>query len=384
MTPAGEERTRLDHFFPELLVLEERIAAELGTLAPTDPFLLSHSPDHLNGEEGPVHAIVSRISSQAMPRTRSRLHAEYFAAGPLDDLLADPEITEIIINGPDSIWYEKLGVLHRHHDRFLSALNYRNFIVRLCRESSMQTSLDYPFADGEWRDTRVHLITPPASGDEAVLTLRKHPSNPWTFERLAATGWANADALRILREMVLQRRNFLIVGCTGSGKTSVLNACLGEINQNERAVLIEDTQELRKPNGASVNLLTRRDAHGHLREIDQCELLRQALRMRPDRIIMGEIRGGEAKDLLMAFATGHSGCIGTLHADSARQALIRLEMLIQLGAPQWSLQAVRTLILLSIQFIVVVGRKKNGGRCLEGIHRLSSLEEVGFLIEKAV
>jgi pilus assembly protein CpaF len=154
--------------------------------------------------------------------------------------------------------------------------------------------------------------------------------------------------------------------------------------QTDRVVMIEDTSELHSPNSASVKLLTRRDPHGHLRDIHQSDLLKQALRMRPDRIVMGEIRGEEAKDLLMAFATGHTGCMGTLHAETARQALIRLEMLIQLGAPQWGLHAVRTLIWLSLQNIVVVKKDKAGRRVLDGIYRVTALEEFGFLLERTV
>ena len=307
---------------------------------------------------------------------------EYFHAGALEPLFLDSAITEIIVNGPDSIWYERHGLLKRLDDCFISNLTYRNFIERLSREAGIQASLDCPFADGLWRDCRVHLIIPPASGEHAVVTLRRHPVLPWTFEELQTHSWAKPEGLQALKELVQRRSNFLIIGCTGSGKTSVLNACLTSLDTSERTLIIEDTSELKVPNDVSSKLLTRRDSQRLLRDIDQGELLRQALRMRPDRLVMGEIRGGEAKDLLMAFATGHSGCIGTLHADSARQALLRLEMLIQLGAPQWGLQAVRTLIWLSVQAIVVVARTKEGARKLEGVYRVAALDEVGFLIEK--
>ena len=246
----------------------------------------------------------------------------------------------------------------------------------------MVASLDCPFADGRWRDMRVHLIIPPASGDEAVVTLRRHPKNPWTLDRLGEKQWATSDQMRALRSLVLEKKNFLVIGGTGSGKTSVLNACLHEVPSGERALIIEDTSELNAPNDVSTKLLSRRDPQGHLREIDQSELLKQALRMRPDRIIMGEVRGGEAKDLLMAFATGHRGCMGTMHADNARQALLRMEMLIQVGAPMWNVQAVRSLIWLSLQAVVVVGRTPSGERKLEGIYKIASLEDIGFLIEK--
>ena len=360
-----------------------RALIALESLTATDPLLrISDYATQLSAtEDGPARAAVERACVEASILIRTRVMAEFFGCGPLEPLLLG-ECTEIIVNGRDAIWYEEDGVLKRHDDIFHSALSYRNFISRLSREASMVASLDCPFADGRWRDMRVHLIIPPASGDEAVITLRRHPKNPWTLTRLASKGWATDEQFKALLALVHEKKNFLVIGGTGSGKTSVLNACLSEIPEGERAVIIEDTSELNKPNTVSSKLLARRDPQGHLREIDQSELLRQALRMRPDRIVMGEIRSGEAKDLLMAFATGHQGCMGTLHAETARQALIRLEMLVQIGAPQWNVQAVRSLIYLSMQAVVVVGRTKEGGRRLEGVYKIASLEDIGFLIER--
>jgi pilus assembly protein CpaF len=145
-------------------------------------------------------------------------------------------------------------------------------------------------------------------------------------------------------------------------------------------VILEDTDELPRPNSASTKLLTRSLASAELPEITLADLLRQSLRMRPFRIVMGEVRGAEAKDLILALATGHSGSLGTLHASEARQALLRLEMLIQLGAPQWSVQAIRQLIQLSVDVLVVCGNR-DGHRCLEGIFRVAALESFGFLLE---
>lgn len=365
----------------ELRKWNDDIVKSLSSLHSIDPLTLSGQAAGLDDSE-PARKAVHSALKNADELVRERMMREYFGVGPLADLLSDRDITEIMINGSDAIFFEKSGQLGQHNDHFISRQNYRSFVTRLCRDANIQANLDLPYADGQWNGCRVHLIIPPASGDEAVLTLRKHPANPWTFARLEATQWATPQALQVLRTMVTEKKNFLVIGGTGTGKTSVLNACLNEIPQHERSVIIEDTSEIKRPNDLSVKLLTRRDPHGHLKEVDQSELLRQALRMRPDRLVMGEIRGGEAKDLLMAFATGHVGCMGTLHAESARQALIRLEMLIQLGAPQWSLSAVRTLIWLSLQNVVVVNRDANGGRRLEGIYRIASLEEIGFLIER--
>jgi len=371
----------VNHVNP-LLSLYGMIQDRLNQLPAANPFTVSRGGDEVFEENREVARIVEDVCRSESETVRERMNAEFFEAGPLETTLADPEVTEIIVNGGASIWFEKHGKLHRLDDAFCSNLTYRNFLARLGRESGAHASLDTPFADGQWRGCRVHLAVPPASGEHAVLTLRRHPANPWTLAQLACRDWATPAALDQLKSLVATRKNFLIAGGTGSGKTSVLNACLQTTAENERSVLIEDTSELHVPNAVSTKLLTRRDANGLLREVNQSELVRQALRMRPDRIVMGEIRGPEAKDLLMAFATGHAGCMGTLHADSARQALIRLEMLIQLGAAQWNLHAVRTLIHLSVHSVVVVGRNEAGERRLEGIYRVSSLEDVGFLLER--
>lgn len=357
------------------------VSEALARLPPADPF--TYSDDATAGDvDGHARHAIERALDGAPPDVSARILAEYFESGPLERLVADPACTEIIVNGSEAIWFEREGRLEKLDDKFLSALTLRNFVTRLGRESGIIANLDCPFADGRWREFRVHLIVPPASGDEPVLTLRKHPRRSWTLDKLEESGWASARDLETLRRIVRERLNFVIVGGTGTGKTSVLNACLASLDENERAVIIEDTSELTCPNAASTKLLTRRDPQGHLREIDQAELVRHALRMRPDRVVMGEIRGGEAKDLLMAFATGHSGCMGTLHAETPRQALARLEMLVQLGAPQWSTAAVRSIILFSLQAVVVVARDRDGRRRLDGIHRIASLEDVGFLMEK--
>ena len=180
--------------------------------------------------------------------------------------------------------------------------------------------------------------------------------------------------------MIRQQENLLFIGPTGCGKTTVLGACLRELRGDERAVIIEDTDELARPNSASTTLLTRGPFTPALPEVTLTDLVRQSLRMRPSRLVMGEVRGAEAKDLLLALATGHSGSLGTLHASEPRQALLRLEMLVQLGAPQWSVQAVRQLIQLSVDGLVVCGNE-GGHRRLEGIFKVAALESFGFLLD---
>jgi pilus assembly protein CpaF len=197
---------------------------------------------------------------------------------------------------------------------------------------------------------------------------------------LVEVGWCAPEQSALLQDLLARRQTVLVVGPTGSGKTSVLGACLKELPAQERVVILEDTDELPLPNSASTKLLTRAQASPTLPDVSLTDLVKQSLRMRPFRLAIGEVRGAEAKDLLLALATGHEGSWGTLHASDPRQALLRLEMLIQMGAPQWSLQAIRQLMQLSLNAIVVCGNK-NGHRFLEGIYRVAALESVGLLLE---
>jgi pilus assembly protein CpaF len=313
---------------------------------------------------------------------RERICSEYFSWGPLTPLLAAEDVTEILVNGPSSIWFERGGVLFRHPDAFLSEVTYLNCFHRMCEAAHCQSTVETPASTGLFLNFRLTVIRQELTGGSHHLSLRRHPANPWTLQRLEAVGWATPAETSTLGELIRLRKNFLIVGGTGSGKTSLINALLQMVSENERAVVIEDTPEIELPNTSSMKLLTRQDPQGILKPIDQGQLLCHSLRLRPDRLVLGEIRGGEAKDLLMALATGHSGSFGSLHASDARQALIRLEMLIQMGAPAWSLPAVRRLIQLSLEYILLVGKSATGERRFHGIYKICSLEENGFLIEK--
>lgn len=313
---------------------------------------------------------------------RDRASAEFEGFGPLETLMGDEEISEILVNGWDNIWIERGGRLSRHADRFASPRSYRQALERLGDESHLHLSVERPMAQGKLRGFRVQMIGAELTQDQTALSLRRHPKNPWNFESLAKIGWARPEAFAILDEWIRGHLNFLVVGPAGSGKTSIVNACLQRTPDNERTLLLEDTQELACPNPVSQRLLTRQDPQGILPEIPMSELVRQSLRLRPDRLVLGEIRSAEAKDFLMALSTGHAGSFGTIHASSAHQALIRLEMLVQLGAPHWGLGAIRRLIYLSLQGIVVVGRNEKGERRLQGLYRISSLEENGLLVER--
>lgn len=363
-------------FYAELTALEKNLN-EL----PLEEFSsMADRSLRLRGQK--ISATIQSECQKFSDTLRPRALAEFLGLGPVDDLIAREDITEILVNGWDNIWFERGGKLARHPDRFASPQTYRHALERLSDESRLHMSIERPMAQGKLRGFRLQLVGAELTQDQTVVSLRRHPKNPWTFESLAATGWAKPEAFAILEDWLNSHLNFLVVGPTGSGKTSIANACLQRTADNERSLLLEDTQELALPNAVSQRLLTRQDPQGILPEIPMSELVKQSLRLRPDRLVLGEIRSAEAKDFLMALSTGHGGSFGTIHASSAHQALIRLEMLVQLGAPHWGLSAIRRLIYLSLQGIALVGRSENGERRLQGLFRITSLEESGLLVEK--
>jgi len=325
--------------------------------------------------------VLKNLIAESHPEMVKRLTDEFFAAGPLEPLLDDPAVTEVIVNGGQEIWFERLGRLARHPDAFLTAPTFKNFVDRLSAEASVNIDLSRPFADGRWRDFRIHLTCAPLTHCAYHLALRRMPVHPWTLQKLEQLLWANPEQVKVLNKMIEERKNILFIGATGSGKTSVLGACLKSLPENERVLIIEDTDELPRPNSASTKLLTRPNPAPSLSEVTLSDLVKQSLRMRPHRVVLGEVRGAEAKDLLLALATGHSGSMGTLHASDPRQALLRLEMLVQMGAPQWGQQAIRQLLHLSVDALIVCGNK-NGHRRLEGIYKVAALETFGFLLEQ--
>lgn len=313
----------------------------------------------------------------------NRLNQEYFGYGPIENYINDDQITEVIVNRFDSIWVERAGRLYNAEDSFYSEHTYEHFLQRLYLEINQEPTLTNPFIDSSWHGNRLHIIGEYTLDQPWVrLTIRKHKKISWTLNELKKGNWASENDISLLQKIIESRKNFLVIGPTGSGKTSVLKALLNECSQNDRILVLEDSKEIDSPNLASTHLLTRHDSRNIMTPITLTDLVRQSLRMRPDRIVVGEVRGGEAKDLLMALATGHEGSAGTLHASDASQALIRLEMLIQMGSPNWNLQAIRRLIQLSLDYLIVCSRNSSGHRLLNGIYRLISVEESGVIIER--
>ncbi|OFZ30468.1 MAG: hypothetical protein A2622_08685 [Bdellovibrionales bacterium RIFCSPHIGHO2_01_FULL_40_29] len=327
-----------------------------------------------------VH-ILSTVTSKLSTEDQERIQQEMTGYGPLNQILQDDQITEVLVNSYEEIYFEKSGTLHKHQDRFYSPQTYESCLDRISQNCHSYLNRDKPFLEAQLGHWRVTILFSELSRGSSLLSIRKQPTDRWTLERLSELGWCTAEQKLMIEKIFAQKNNFLVVGGTGSGKTSLLQSMLEKFSKLERAVIIEDTQELHLPNQTCCSLLTRQDPSGTVRDIPMDDLLKRALRLRPDRLVIGEIRGPEAKSLLMALATGHDGSFGSMHARTAQEALLRLEMLIQMGAPQWNLKSIRHLIAMTLKNIFVV-EKVNGKRRLQGIYEISSLEENGIILQR--
>ncbi len=355
------------------------------TQSPLNVHFLSKDSE-FTSVQNDVHLFIKKHIQNLESHYQERLREEFFGVGPLKFLLSDHQITEIIINNYDVIWIEREGRLQKSNEIFFSKQTYEGFLQRLYLELGQEPTLLEPFLDGTWRNHRLHVVghyhslTP-----EVRLTIRKHKLQPWTLADLEQRGWTtHPHEIEFLQMLVKERHNILIIGPASSGKTSVLTALLNICEENERVIIIEDSQEIFPSSKVSTSLLARFDTRKTLPSITLADLVRQSLRMRPDRLIIGEVRGEEATDLLLALSTGHQGSFGTLHASDPRQALFRLEMLIQMGAPYWSLGTIRKLILLSLNYMILCSRTQSGERKLAGIYKLISLEDSGIIIERVI
>ncbi len=327
--------------------------------------------------------IISIHSKGLSSQDQERLKNEFFEYGPLHKLLSNKDITEIIINGEKSIWFEINGHLQKLDDTFMSFISFNNFINRICQECQIDPSIEIPFATSFWKGFRMHLVRGSSHQSFGVssctqMTLRRIANKNYTLKELKKNNWAEDEDIQLIKDIFHQKNNILIIGETGSGKTTVLSCLLKLCKDNERVLLLEDASEITPPNSVSGKLLTRKNCS--LPQISLNDLLFESLRMRPDRIVLGELRGGEAKDYLLTLSTGHGGSLTTLHASSAREALIRLEFLTQLGAASWGLSNIRRLLSLSLNYIIGIKRSKEG-RKLVSIDKVCSYEGDQVLLE---
>ncbi len=295
--------------------------------------------------------------------------------GPLEPLLEDEAITDIMINGPKQIYVERAGKLDLTSVTFEDNAHLINICNRIVSRIGRRVDESSPICDARLADgSRVNIIIPPLAIDGASVSIRKFGKRQIGFDQMVHQGNISAAMATVLRIAARCRLNLVVSGGTGSGKTTLLNALSGMIDNGERVVTIEDAAELRMQQPHVVRLETRPPNLEGNGEVNMRDLVKNALRMRPDRIILGEVRGPEAIDLLQAMNTGHDGSMGTLHSNRPREALTRLENMVTMGVASLPPKAIRSQIAGSLQMIVQISRMRDGVRRITHITEVMGME----------
>jgi pilus assembly protein CpaF len=334
-----------------------------------------------------LHDEVARLAGSLLAQEETPLSAiererlihevrhELFGLGPLEQLLADSTISDILVNSPYNIYIERRGKLERTNIEFKDNEHLMRVIERIVSSVGRRIDESSPMVDARLKDgSRVNAIIPPLSLDGPVLSIRRFGAEPLRMPRLIENQALTADMAAMFDMCVNARLNILISGGTGAGKTTLLNALSAYIPANERIVTIEDSAELQLQQPHVVRLETRPPNIEGKGEVAQRDLVRNALRMRPDRIVIGEVRGGEAIDMLQAMNTGHDGSLTTIHANSSRDALSRLETMIQMTGMRLSDRAMRQQIASAINMVVQVARLSDGTRRITSISEITGME----------
>ncbi len=342
--------------------------------------LAALSPDQVNAEVSRLAETV--LAQEAMPLStaeRERLvndvQHELFGLGPLEPLLADSSISDILVNSFGKIYIERRGKLELSDVAFKDDEHLMRVIERIVSTVGRRIDESSPMVDARLKDgSRVNAIIPPLSIDGPVLSIRRFGAEPLRMAQLIENKALTKDIADMLEMCVNARLNILISGGTGAGKTTLLNALSAYIPVNERIVTIEDSAELQLQQPHVVRLETRPPNIEGKGEVTQRELVRNSLRMRPDRIVIGEVRGGEAIDMLQAMNTGHDGSLTTVHANTPRDALARLETMIQMTGMSLSERAMRQQIASALDLVVQVARLSDGTRRITSISEITGME----------
>ncbi len=301
---------------------------------------------------------------------------ELLGLGPLEALLHDQTISDILINTHEHVYVERGGRLEKTDVRFQDSRHLIRIINKIVSSVGRRVDESQPMVDARLEDgSRVNVIIPPLAVDGPLVSIRKFAASPIAMDRLVAFGSLSAEMAATLSALVKARRNVLISGGTGSGKTTLLNALSAFIDDRERIVTIEDSAELRLQQIHVGRLETRPPNLEGRGEISQRDLLRNALRMRPDRIIVGEVRAGEAFDMLQAMNTGHDGSMTTVHANSARDALTRVEQMIGMAGLDIAPRSIRQQVASAINVVIQVERMEDGRRRVTSIAELIGLND---------
>jgi len=300
---------------------------------------------------------------------------ELLGLGPLEPLLKDETITDILVNGYNLVFVERFGRLEESKVRFKDEKHLLRIIQKIVAAVGRRIDESSPYVDARLADgSRVNAIVPPLAVDGALLSIRKFARIPINMAKLIEFGSIPAPVAEVLKAIVAARRNVLISGGTGSGKTTLLNAMSAYIDHDERIVTIEDSAELQLQQRHVARLETRPANIEGKGEVTQRDLVKNALRMRPDRIIVGEVRAGEAFDMLQAMNTGHDGSMTTVHANSPRDALSRIEQMIGMSGIEIPMRSARAQIASAINVVIQVSRMSDGRRRLMSLSELTGME----------
>lgn len=300
---------------------------------------------------------------------------ELLGLGPLEPLLKDETITDILVNGCNSVFVERRGMLEKTATRFQDERHLLRIIQKIVSAIGRRVDESSPFVDARLADgSRVNAIVPPLAIDGALLSIRKFSKKPISMDRMIELGTMPEAMAPLLQAIVMANRNIVISGGTGSGKTTLLNALSSYIDGRERIVTIEDSAELQLQQDHVVRLETRPPNIEGKGEITQRDLVRNALRMRPDRIILGECRAGETFDMLQAMNTGHDGSMTTVHANTPRDSLSRIEQMIGMSGIDMPTSSARAQMASAIHVVIQVGRLSDGKRKILSISEITGME----------
>ena len=304
-----------------------------------------------------------------------QIEDEVMGLGPIEPLLADPTISDILVNGHDNVYLERRGKLERSSVCFHDDAHLMNIIDRIVSAVGRRVDESAPMVDARLKDgSRVNVIIPPLAIDGPALSIRRFAVDTLTAEDLMRFGTLTQQVTDVLEAVVRARLNVVISGGTGSGKTTLLNVLSTFIPENERIITIEDSAELQLRQPHVVRLETRPANIEGRGQVTQRELVRNSLRMRPDRIVVGEVRGAESLDMLQAMNTGHDGSLTTVHANSSRDALSRIETMVAMSGVQFPIRALRAQIASAVNVVIQTERQEDGRRRLTSLQEINGME----------
>ncbi|MCL7713510.1 CpaF family protein [Stenotrophomonas mori] len=348
---------------------DERVDIDSWSPATTAKFVQAQTAAFVKEWKIPVNA-------QEMEAVATALQKELIGFGPLDDLLYDPEIEDILINGYKDVHVSSGGILQRAPQRFSDDRHLLRILRRIIAPLGRRLDDSNPMVDARLPNGgRLNAIISPLAVDGPMVSIRKFRKDPFTPDELLGRGAFDKAIYALLNAMVRGRCNILISGGTSSGKTSLLNALAAFIPHNERVITIEDTAELSLNHPHVVRLESRLGGFDGSGAVSIRELVRNSLRMRPDRIVVGEVRGAEVLEMLQAMNTGHDGSMATIHANSPRDCLYRLEMLAGFAGFQGSEESLRRQIASAIDFIVQISRLGNGRRVILSVTEITGISD---------